>query len=148
MPNRVLIRTLPRGARLGGFLNRTVRKHLRTLKLQGCEVSVSLVGDARIRSINRTWREKDEATDVLSFPAGDWPGPGPRPLGDLIVSLDTAERVSRALGFTLEHELERYLAHGLLHLLGHDHHRKADAKKMARAERKLIGAEGMLGVPT
>lgn len=135
-----------RGAKaLEPLLRRRARAFLRALKLSGCELSLALVGDVEIRALNRKWRRKDKATDVLSFPAGEWPGPGPRPLGDVVISLATARRAARALGNRIEDELSRYLAHGLLHLLGHDHVRRTDAARMARAEARLLGRPGMLG---
>ena len=132
-------------SRYSALLRRRARAFLKALKLSECELSISLVGDAQIRRLNRTWRKKDKATDVLSFPAGDWLGAGRRPLGDVVISLATTRRAARDDGHSVEDELSRYLAHGLLHLLGHDHHRKADAAKMARAEAKLLGKPGMLG---
>lgn len=122
------------------------RTYLDRLDLHGCELSLSLVGDRAIRRLNRTWRKKDKATDVLSFPAGELPRgtPGPRQLGDVVISLDTAKRQAKEYGRTLEAEMSRYLAHGLLHLLGHDHERPSDARKMATAEEKLLGEGGMV----
>lgn len=134
------------GRRHAPYLQARAERFLARLKLGRCELSVLLVGDARIRTLNREWRGKDESTDVLSFPAGDWPkGAGPRPLGDVVISLDTTLRNARAYGHTIEDELARYLAHGLLHLLGHDHERPKDAAKMAAAETRLLGRAGMLG---
>lgn len=115
-----------------------------TLKLGPAELSLSLVRDPEIRRLKKGWFGIDAATDVLSFPAGDFPGPGPRPLGDIVISLDTARRAAKDFGSTLERELALYLAHGLLHLLGHDHQTRAEARKMARLERKLLGHAGML----
>ncbi|WP_224249509.1 rRNA maturation RNase YbeY [Hyalangium gracile] len=123
------------------------RTFLERLDLHGCELSLSLVGDRAIRRLNRTWRKKDKATDVLSFPAGDLPRgtPGPRQLGDVVISLDTAKRQAKEYGRTLEAEMSRYLAHGLLHLLGHDHERSThEARKMAALEEKLLGESGMV----
>jgi probable rRNA maturation factor len=122
------------------------RTFLERLELHGCELSLSLVGDRAIRRLNRTWRKKDKATDVLSFPAGDLPRgtPGPRQLGDVVISLDTAKRQAKEYGRTLEAEVSRYLAHGLLHLLGHDHERPHEARKMAALEEKLLGEGGMV----
>jgi probable rRNA maturation factor len=122
------------------------RTYMDRLELHGCELSLSLVGDRAIRRLNRTWRKKDKATDVLSFPAGDLPKgtPGPRQLGDVVISLDTAKRQAKEYSRTLEAEVARYLAHGLLHLLGHDHERTQDAKKMAALEEKLLGEGGMV----
>ena len=120
------------------------RSFAKTLKLGDCELSLSLVRDPAIRKLKREYFGIDAVTDVLSFPAGDFPGPGPRPLGDIVISLDTARRAAKDLGTTLERELALYLAHGLLHLLGHDHQSRAQAGKMERLERKLLGHAGML----
>ena len=125
-------------------LKRRSLAFLKVLKLEDAELSLTLVGDAEIRRINKDWRKKDEATDVLSFPAGDHLGVGPRPLGDIIISLPTARRQAKEYGRSLHDELDRYLAHGLLHLLGHDHHRPKDARKMAAAESFLLGQGGMV----
>jgi probable rRNA maturation factor len=146
--NRVTVQVAhAQGKRFGKPLQALAETFLERLELTGCELSLSLVGDHAIRRLNRTWRKKDKATDVLSFPAGELPRgtPGPRPLGDVVISLDTARRQSREYERTLESELARYLAHGLLHLLGHDHERPRDAQKMARAEERLLGESGMVG---
>ncbi len=111
---------------------------------QRAELSLSIVDDRAIRKLNAQWRGKDKATDVLSFSAGDSPDVGLRPLGDIVISLQTARRAAVEHDVALNDELDRYLAHGLLHLLGYDHHRREDAERMARAETKLLGADGML----
>ena len=104
------------------------------------ELSLTLLDDDAIQELNRTWRAKDQPTDVLSFPAGeDLPLPGARrALGDVIISLPTAQRRATEEGRAVEVELARYLAHGLLHLLGHDHHEAGEAKRMAAEERRLL----------
>ncbi|HLL05002.1 MAG TPA: rRNA maturation RNase YbeY [Myxococcaceae bacterium] len=134
------------GEALARPLASLARTFLEQLELHGCELSISLVGDRAIRRLNRTWRKKDKATDVLSFPAGDLPKgtPGPRQLGDVVISMDTAKRQAREYGRTLESEVARYLAHGVLHLLGYDHERSYDARKMAALEEKLLGGSGMV----
>lgn len=135
-----------RGAKkLEPLLRRRANAYLKKLALSDCELSVALVADEEIRALNKRWRRKDQPTDVLSFPAGDWPGPGPRPLGDVVISLQTTRRAAREYRHTVEDELARYLAHGLLHLLGHDHLERGEAARMARAEAKLLGKPGMLG---
>ena len=116
----------------------------KTLKLGDVELSLSLVRDPAIRKLKREYFGIDAATDVLSFPAGDFPGPGPQPLGDVVISLDTAKRNAKEFGTAFETELALYLAHGMLHLLGHDHQRPKDARAMARLEKKLLGHAGML----
>jgi probable rRNA maturation factor len=136
----------PRGAPFRRRLTAWGRGYLEKLELEGCELSISLVTDAAIHRLNRTWRKKDRPTDVLSFPADAPPAgaPGPRPLGDVVVSLDTARRVAREEGRSVDAELARYLAHGLLHLLGHDHERPSDARRMAALEEQLLGERGLI----
>ena len=130
-------------------LRRSAARFLHRLDLEDVELSVLLTGDRGIQALNRSWRRKDRPTDVLSFPAGPPPpGPtGPRHLGDVILSLDTARRQARAHRRTLAQELDLYLAHGLLHLLGHDHHRRRDAERMAALESRLLGRPGMFPAP-
>ncbi len=127
-------------------LQKEALRYLTQLELEGCELSIALVGDAAIRRLNRDWRSKDTATDVLSFPAGEMPvgTPGPRQLGDVIVSMDTAARQAKEYRRTLGQELSRYLVHGILHLLGHDHQKPAQTRKMAALEERLLGRDGML----
>jgi probable rRNA maturation factor len=125
-------------------LTALAKSFAKTLKLGDVELSLSLVRDPAIRKLKREYFGIDAATDVLSFPAGDFPGPGPRPLGDIVISLDTAKRNAKEFGVTFETELALYLAHGMLHLLGHDHQRPKDARAMARLEKKLLGHAGML----
>jgi probable rRNA maturation factor len=125
-------------------LSALAQSFARTLKLGDCELSLSLVRDPAIRKLKRQYFGIDAATDVLSFPAGDFPGPGPRPLGDIVISLDTARRAAGDFDSTFEDELSLYLAHGLLHLLGFDHQTPGEARKMERLERKLLGHAGML----
>ncbi len=138
------VSAVPSARALGERLQRRARAHLNALELSRCELSLTLVKDKEIRALNKKWRRKDKATDVLSFPAGDMPGQPRRPLGDVIISVDTAKRQAKEFQNSLQHELDRYLAHGLLHLLGFDHLRPRDAEKMARAEVKLLGRGGML----
>jgi probable rRNA maturation factor len=116
-------------------------------------ISLSLVGDAAIRSLNREYRGKDAATDVLSFclverNRGARPrraaSAGPeRLLGDVVISLDTARRQAAAYAASLDAEVRRLLIHGLLHLLGHDHERPREAARMRAEERRLATAIGL-----
>ena len=121
-------------------LRKAARAFLEALA-PGAELSIVVTTDRRIRKLNREWRGKDKATDVLSFEQDPKTGL----LGDVVVSLDTARRQAREGGRPLSEELERLLAHGLLHLLGHDHEKPADARKMAQAEVELLGTVGLVG---
>ncbi len=119
---------------------------MQKLELEDSELSILLTTDEAIRRLNREFRGIDRATDVLSFPGGD-PLPGQPPfLGDLAISLDTARARAAEDGRTLAAELARYLAHGLLHLIGYDHEISTEeAERMASMEAALLGEEGMLG---
>ena len=99
-------------------------------------VTVAIVSDARVRALNRKFRKKDNATDVLSFPAEE-----PRYLGDVVISSGLAARQARAAGHSLATELRVLALHGLLHLLGYDHER--DDGQMARLERRLRRMGGL-----
>ncbi len=143
-----VVAAMPAGRRHLARLRDRARAYLAALALQDVELSVLLTDDAGIQALNRSWRRKNKPTDVLSFPAGEPPGTtGPRHLGDVILSLDTARRQARTHRRTLAKELDHYLAHGLLHLLGHDHHRRGDARRMAALERRLLGRPGMVPGP-
>lgn len=135
----------PAGRYAARVVRTKAREFLGKLELEG-ELSILLTTDAGIRELNRSFRGIDRATDVLSFPGGE-PHPGQPPfLGDLAISLDTARRRAREDGRSLAAELARYLAHGLLHLLGYDHEAsEAEARKMASMEAALLGEGGMLG---
>jgi probable rRNA maturation factor len=110
-------------------------------------VTIALVGDARMRSLNRTWRGQDRATDVLSFPTESAEsGSNRRPrrhahLGDIVIATGMARRQARRAGHTLATELRVLALHGLLHLLGYDHER--DTGEMAHVERRLLQRSGL-----
>jgi probable rRNA maturation factor len=148
------------------WLPRRAKRHLRELggmrvpaaKALGiAELSILLTSDEGIRTLNRRWRAKDKATDVLSFPLfdleslralGRQAGKGaelpPWELGDIVISVDTAKRQAKDHGLTLRQELDLLLVHGILHLLGFDHElgEEHDAT-MRRWERKLLGRDGL-----
>ena len=134
----------PRGAAAARRLRGKARAFLAHLGRRDAELSILLTGDAGIRRLNRRWRGKDRATDVLSFPLSDPPGASPL-LGDVVISLDTAARRGGGDARAVNRELDRYLAHGLLHLLGYDHLRRADAVAMAAREEELVRADGLVG---
>jgi probable rRNA maturation factor len=93
------------------------------------EVEVLLASDRTLRRLNRTFRGKDKATDVLSFPAADF---AEGHAGDLAISLDTAKKQAIEQGHTLRDEVRVLLLHGLLHLSGMDH--ETDGGEMAERE--------------
>jgi probable rRNA maturation factor len=108
------------------------------------EVAIALVGDARIRTLNQAYRHRNRPTDVLSFSAGsDDAGPAPARataglLGDIVIATGVARRQAKAAGHSEQTELRVLAVHGLLHLLGYDHHDTKAAARMAAAERRLL----------
>ena len=124
-------------------LARFLREAQAAVKLRG-DVSVLLTTNAAIRRLNRQFRGKNKATDVLSFPAASLsqvskarPG-APRIqeiAGDLAISIPTAHRQAEDRGHSLAIEIKVLMLHGLLHLAGYDH--EMDKGEMARREQKL-----------
>lgn len=91
--------------------------------LSKAELSITFVNDEEIKTLNWQYRQKDAATNVLSFCMHEGEGKEVHPnlLGDIVISLETAEREAKECGFTYEEMIDFYLIHGLLHLLGHHH---------------------------
>ena len=104
------------------------------------DVSIAVVSDRRMRALNRQFRGKDVATDVLSFPASHIPGVSAF-LGDIVIASGVATRQAREAGHPVSTELKVLALHGLLHLLGYDH--DIDDGKMARAEARLRKKAGL-----
>jgi probable rRNA maturation factor len=125
------------------------------------EVGIALATDARVRALNRQYRRQNRPTDVLSFPAGtsNIEGRGrqrssrgprglsaePRLLGDIVISTGVARRQARDAGHSEQTELRVLALHGLLHLLGYDHHDRSDRRRMALVEARLRAKGGLAG---
>jgi probable rRNA maturation factor len=108
------------------------------------EVSVMLTDDAHIRELNRTWRDKDKPTNVLSFPAPEQPGQdGPRHLGDIALAYETLVRESEDESKELAHHFAHLIVHGVLHLLGYDHEVEEEADIMEALEVKALATLGI-----
>lgn len=139
MPINILVSRRARGLAMRSIRQDALRL-LQAMGESGAELTVSLVDDAAIRTLNRDYRGKDCPTDVLAFAmregqrvAGD-----ETQLGDVVISLQTAARQAQARGATLADEVQSLLIHGFLHLLGYDHEvSAAEERRMKRQERKL-----------
>ncbi len=138
-------------------LSRTLAQLLAEVGEPATSVSLTFVRDPAMREINRDHRGKDAPTDVLSFPLfdpsafdrrgetrpRDIEGGTERMLGDIVVSVDTAQRQADAYDAPLQREIERLLIHAVLHLTGHDHEKAGERARMEREERRLARAIGM-----
>ena len=103
------------------------------------ELSIALVSDADIQTLNRDYRNKDKPTNVLSFP-----DEGPAPLlGDIVLALETVQREAAEKSVQLEHHVTHLIIHGFLHLQGYDHQTEKDAAEMEALE---IGALAALNI--
>jgi probable rRNA maturation factor len=118
-------------------LRRVLERAAAALRVSG-EVTLVLAGDGTLRRLNREYRRRDRPTDVLSFTGSG----GREGLGDIVISVPTAERNARGEGRRLAQELEILALHGFLHLLGYDH--ETDDGAMDRLEgrlrRRLLGS--------
>ncbi len=111
----------------------------------GYELSLRLTDDAEIQQLNSQYRQKDQPTDVLAFAAleNDMPAIAtpnlPLYLGDIIISVDTAQRQALAYQHSLHKELAWLASHGFLHLLGWDHPDEASLQNMLQRQEQLLG---------
>jgi probable rRNA maturation factor len=131
------------------------------------ELSIALASDEQVRQLNLRYRRQDRATDVLAFPAHARkgkgqrekakagknaavanpetrsPNPGPRRLGDIIIATGIARRQAAEARHSYTAELRVLALHGLLHLLGYDHHDPVDRAQMAKVEARLRRKGGL-----
>jgi probable rRNA maturation factor len=109
------------------------------------ELSVLLCDDRLIRELNAAYRGRDSATDVLSFSMDEGPvaNPNPHLLGDVVVSVETASRGARRRKRKTVDEVTSLLVHGVLHLLGYDHRKESDSRRMLALAQRI--EEGVLG---
>ena len=101
-------------------------------------VTVMLTDDRDVRRLNTDHRGKAKATNVLSFPAEHAGFPHLAFLGDVALALGTVRREARAAGRPVLAHLSHLVAHGVLHLVGHDHLRAGEARRMERAEARVM----------
>jgi probable rRNA maturation factor len=104
------------------------------------ELSLLFTDDAHIRTLNRDWRGKDKATNVLSFPAAEIDAHAKLPplLGDIVLAQETVCAETALEQKPLEHHLSHLVVHGFLHLLGYDHETTEEAEEMERLERRAL----------
>jgi probable rRNA maturation factor len=103
-------------------------------RASGREISVRVVGPRESRKLNVRYRRRDKATNVLSFPAAALPHVSPRPLGDLVICPQVLRSEAREQGKSLRAHWAHLVVHGALHLIGYDHERAVDARRMERRE--------------
>lgn len=119
--------------------------------IQAYELSLRLTGDREMQTLNQQYRQQDKPTDVLAFAALEAEGSPleemsaslPLYLGDIVISIETAQRQAEARSHPLEVELAWLAAHGLLHLLGWDHPDDASLTRMLKQQQALLQIVGL-----
>ena len=146
------LKRLPIAANIKTCINAVLKQEGVPVK---CEINVLVTDDKGIQTINRTARNIDKPTDVLSFPMfelapgelpGDWtpfqdPDTGLVPLGDMCISLEGAVAQAQEFGHTTRREVGYLTIHSMLHLLGYDHLDEGPQKRQMRAREEAIASE-------
>jgi len=115
---------------------------LKSLEMEGHEVSMLFVDDTEITEINRHYLGRNHPTNVIAFSMneGDFGTINPLLLGDIVISVETALRDARAGDLPLEDEINYLMIHGVLHLLGYDHEQPREAEEMEKKEKEIFFA--------
>ena len=122
---------------------KTIKEVLKVEKIEeNAEVSLSIVDKDEIHALNKTYRDVDRPTDVLSFPMDeegfDAEGNPILLLGDIVICLDVAKDQAADFGHSLEREIMYLICHSTLHLLGFDHIEEDDKKEMRSKEKEIM----------
>jgi probable rRNA maturation factor len=134
-----------------GLVDELLQYAAKTLNIGDAEMSLTFVDDDRIQEINKTYRDKDQPTDVISFAMEDEVegevaiigADLPRILGDIIISIPKAKEQAEEHGHSFRRELGFLALHGFLHLLGYDHMTEADEKEMFGLQNELLNSFGL-----
>ncbi|OFW80122.1 MAG: rRNA maturation RNase YbeY [Alphaproteobacteria bacterium RIFCSPLOWO2_01_FULL_40_26] len=113
-------------------LKKLLKKNIRL------ELAILLVSDLQMKKINFKFRQKNQPTNILSFPAQTKSIGNHLFLGDIVISIDRLQKESLAQKKKFEHHLTHLILHSILHLLGHDHEDETSAKKMENLEIKIL----------
>ena len=139
---------IPTGLRM--LVRRACIAVLREEKFEGnAEVCVTFIDNEEIHRLNKEFREKDSATDVLSFPLGENgiydvnPDTGAKQLGDVVISLERAEEQAAEFGHSLQREVCYLTVHSMLHLLGYDHMEPDEKAVMRKKEESVMSLIGL-----
>ena len=118
-----------------------VRRWLAAALSRDAAITVRFVGSAEARALNRTYRDRDHATNVLSFGYGS-AGSAHTLAGDIVLCAPVARREARAQGKTLTAHLTHLTVHAALHLQGYDHHEPRAAARMEALEKRILAKLG------
>ncbi len=136
------------------IINKVIEKCFKNENMEGLKlyISITLTNPKRIKEINKTYRNIDKETDVLSFPMFEKEELAEMiknnyqiddVLGDIIISVDKVERQAKEYGHSFERELAYMCVHGFFHLMGYDHIKDDDKKKMRAKEDEVLNEMGI-----
>jgi probable rRNA maturation factor len=139
-------RTVKITAKLNTPIKRMIMSLLSSGKIERAEISLTFVGNTKIRNLNRDYLGKDRRTDVISFNLSGDETVGkktstdkiPPLVGDIYICVPRAVKQAAEYGLSTEEELFRLAAHGVLHLLGYDHENDTDSRRMNRLQERLV----------
>ena len=141
---------IPTGLRM--IVRRSCNAVLRLEEFKGsAEVSVTFVNNEQIKELNKQYRDKDTATDVLSFPMGKDgkydidPNTGAQILGDVVISMEKAVEQAKKYGHSMQREVGYLTAHSVLHLLGYEHENGGPEKALMREKEDIVMSQ--MGFP-
>ncbi|MCB9799544.1 MAG: rRNA maturation RNase YbeY [Candidatus Omnitrophica bacterium] len=124
-------------------LKKTISKIFKRLKIQKAELSLFLVGDRRMRSLNKRFLNHDWTTDVISFDLTSGKSRRSALTGELIISLETARRQAAEFDTSFRYELYFYICHGILHILGYDDKTQGQRGKMLQKQAQILRQIGI-----
>ena len=127
------IKTLPHPAQFREWITVILNKRLTT-----AELTIRVVDEEEIKDLNKQYRNKEGATNVLSFPYEPYPGIATRLLGDIVICAPVVEKEAQAMNKPLLEHWAHMIVHGTLHLLGFDHEDDIDAKVMENLETEIM----------
>lgn len=119
-------------------LKDTLQQVITDLDKGESELLIRIVDKAEIQNLNKTYRHKDQATNVLSFPSDLPVEIDESILGDVVICTDVVDEEAKVQNKTFDHHLLHMAIHGTLHLLGFDHIEESDANKMESLEIKIL----------
>ena len=126
-------KTLPHPAQFREWITVILNERFTT-----AEITIRIVDEEEIRDLNKQYRNKDKATNVLSFPYEPYPGIATRLLGDILICAPVVEQEAKTMNKPLLDHWAHMVVHGTLHLLGYDHEEDIDANVMENLETEIM----------
>ena len=122
-------------------IQEVTRDILNALECHDAELSILIVDDPQIATLNKKYLSLNGPTNVIAFPmrTDQFSNINPELLGDVVISIETAEKEGKSIGISMEERFTQLLVHGILHLLGYDHEKsEQEADKMEKKSAEIL----------